>query len=170
MPPRDATARPAPEAGHTGVVLVQEEDFDPGAQLAAMQGASAGAVVSFVGLARDMTGAFPVGRLVLEHYPGMTERSLASIVAQARNRWPLDQVRLIHRVGPLAPGDRIVLVAVSSAHREAAFDACRFIVDYLKTEAPFWKWESGSAGSRWVEARESDDAARARWARNGDPP
>jgi molybdopterin synthase catalytic subunit len=144
-------------------IRVQRADFDPGAEIEALRGRSTGAVVSFVGIARDFSGAFPVDRITLEHYPGMTERSLDSIARQALERWSLQGLRIIHRFGELAPGDRIVLVATASVHRDAAFDACRYVIDFLKTEAPFWKREAGGAGTRWVEAKESDDRARDRW-------
>jgi molybdopterin synthase catalytic subunit len=150
------------EAGRWRVV-VQEADFDPGAELEALRGPDCGALVSFVGVARDLSEDFDVGQITLEHYPGMTERSLHGILAQARSRWSLGGACILHRVGTLHPGDRIVLVAVASRHRDAAFDACRFLIDYLKTDAPFWKREAGRAGARWVEAKESDESARARW-------
>jgi molybdopterin synthase catalytic subunit len=142
-------------------VSVQEADFDVGAELAALSAddGDAGAVASFVGLVRGSE----VSAMTLEHYPGMTEKALAAIVDEARGRWPLRAVRVIHRVGRLLAGDRIVLVAVSSRHRQAAFAACEFIMDYLKTQAPFWKREETPAGSRWVDARDSDDAAARRW-------
>ena len=144
-------------------ISVQQQDFDPGAEIEAMRGAMAGAIVSFVGVARDLSDGFPVDSITLEHYPGMTERSLEEIVRQAQARWNLSQVRLIHRIGLLRPADRIVLVATASSHRDDAFDACRFIIDYLKTRAPFWKRETGRLGSRWVEARDTDERARQRW-------
>jgi molybdopterin synthase catalytic subunit len=142
-------------------VSVQEADFDIGAEIAALTagGVDAGAVASFVGLVRG--GA--IKAMTLEHYPAMTEKALNEIVAEARRRWELLGVRVIHRVGRLLPGDRIVLVVVSSSHRQAAFAACEFIMDYLKTQAPFWKLEETGAGSHWVDARESDDAALRRW-------
>ncbi len=142
-------------------VSVQEADFDVGAEIAALTagGVDAGAVASFVGLVRGGS----IRAMTLEHYPAMTEKALNEIVAEARRRWELLGVRVIHRVGRLLPGDRIVLVVVSSTHRQAAFAACEFIMDYLKTQAPFWKLEETSAGSHWVEARESDDAALRRW-------
>jgi len=142
-------------------ISVQEADFDVGAELAALSAGDddAGAVASFVGLVRGSE----VAAMTLEHYPGMTEKALAAIVDEARGRWPLRAVRVIHRIGRLAPGERIVLVAVSSRHRQAAFAACEFIMDYLKTQAPFWKREETPAGSRWVDARDSDDAAARRW-------
>jgi len=144
-------------------IRVQREDFDPGSEIAALGGATTGAVVSFVGIARDFSDDFPVEQITLEHYPGMTERSLQEIVEQALARWDLAGVRVIHRFGVLRPGERIVLVATSSRHRDEAFDACRFIIDYLKTQAPFWKRESGRKGSRWVEARDSDERAKEQW-------
>ncbi|MEL6480259.1 MAG: molybdenum cofactor biosynthesis protein MoaE, partial [Pseudomonadota bacterium] len=123
-----------------------------------------GAVVSFTGLVREMTGQGAIATMELEHWPGMTEKALAEIVAEAEARWPLDGVRVIHRHGPLAPGDQIVLVLAASRHRQAAFEAAAFLMDYLKTRAPFWKKESGPEGAVWVDAREADDAAVARWA------
>ncbi len=147
-------------------VSVQEADFDVGAEIAALsgEGGDAGAVASFVGLVRRDKSAGGIQAMTLEHYPGMTEKALADIVAEARRRWPLMAVRVIHRVGRLLPGERIVLVAVSSSHRQAAFAGCEFIMDYLKTRAPFWKCEETAAGSRWVDARASDDDALRRWA------
>jgi len=159
-----ATPGPAPDPAKSVLdIRVQQADFDPGVEIEALRGRSTGAVVSFVGIARDFSEAFPVATITLEHYPGMTERSLQAIARQALDRWNLLGLRIIHRFGDLGPGDRIVLVATASAHRDAAFDACRFVIDYLKTEAPFWKRESGSQGARWVDAKESDDTARARW-------
>jgi molybdopterin synthase catalytic subunit len=144
-------------------VRVQEADFDVGAELASLTVGSvdAGAVASFVGLVRGGE----VSAMTLEHYPGMTEKALAEIVAEAKTRWQLLAVRIIHRVGRLLPGDRIVFVAVSSTHRQAAFAACQFIMDYLKTKAPFWKREETAGGSHWVDARETDDQALQRWRR-----
>lgn len=144
-------------------IRVQEGDFDPGAELEALRGPDCGALVSFVGVARDLSAGFDVGQITLEHYPGMTERALQRIADQAQARWPLGGICIVHRYGTLRPGDRIVLVAVASVHRDAAFDACRFLIDYLKTEAPFWKRESGRDGARWVEARDSDSRALERW-------
>ncbi|MEW5782740.1 MAG: molybdopterin synthase catalytic subunit MoaE [Pseudomonadota bacterium] len=140
---------------------VQEADFDVGAEVAALSAGDpeAGAVASFVGLVRGGE----VHAMTLEYYPGMTEDALAEIVAQAKARWQLRRVRVIHRVGRLLPLDRIVFVGVASSHRHDAFAACEFIMDYLKTRAPFWKKEETPAGSRWVDARESDDLAAARW-------
>jgi len=145
------------------VIRVQEQDFDPGAEIEGLRAGHTGAIVSFVGIARDFSDSFAVATITLEHYPGMTERSLHQIASQALARWSLDAVRIVHRHGTLLPGDRIVLVAVASTHRDAAFDACRFIVDYLKTQAPFWKRESGAQGQRWVQERESDERAIERW-------
>ncbi|MGC3963977.1 MAG: molybdopterin synthase catalytic subunit MoaE [Rhodocyclaceae bacterium] len=145
-------------------VSVQKGDFDVGAEIGALTDvAGAGAVASFVGVVRGGEGAAAIQAMTLEHYPGMTEKSLADIVEQAQGRWPLLGVRVIHRVGRLLPGDRIVLVAVASRHRGAAFEACEFVMDYLKTRAPFWKKEETAQGAKWVDARESDDAAAARW-------
>ena len=147
------------------VIRVQAPPFDVAEELDALTGGNpaVGAVASFVGLVRDRNDGVGVAGMTLEHYPGMTERSLAAIVARARERWPLIRVSVIHRVGPLLPTDRIVLVAVASAHRDAAFAACAFIMDYLKTEAPFWKKEATADGGRWVDARETDEVAAARW-------
>jgi molybdopterin synthase catalytic subunit len=147
------------------MIRVQAEDFDPGAEIARLAAAnpSIGGVATFLGLVRDVAKGKPVTAMTLEHFPGMTERELARIEAAANRRWPLDASLIIHRYGRLLPGDRIVFVATASAHRQAAFDSCMFLVDYLKTEAPFWKLEEGAAGAQWVETRESDDLARARW-------
>ena len=146
-------------------VRVQTEDFDVGAELAALRAGDArvGALASFLGLVRDINDGASVSGMTLEHYPGMTEKALEQIVAEAKSRWDIYDVLVIHRVGPLAPCDQIVLVAVTSAHRGEAFAACEFIMDYLKTQAPFWKKEDTPEGERWVDARASDDAAVARW-------
>jgi molybdopterin synthase catalytic subunit len=146
-------------------ILVQSEAFDLGAEVDAMRldRTDIGAIGSFVGLARDMNDGNGVAAMTLEHYPGMTEKALASLVDEANARWALLDVTVIHRVGRLLPGDPIVLVAVASQHRGEAFAACEFIMDYLKTRAPFWKKEETPAGERWVEARASDDEAAARW-------
>ena len=146
-------------------ISVRQHDFDVSAELASLraQDPRIGAVVSFVGTVRDMNDGASVSEMELEHYPGMTEQALANIVEQARARWPLFGARVIHRVGPLKPLEQIVLVACASAHRGEAFDACEFIIDYLKTEAPFWKKEQTPEGARWVDARGSDDGARAKW-------
>jgi molybdopterin synthase catalytic subunit len=150
-------------------VRVQTEDFDLTAEIAALRAGrpQVGAVASFVGTVRDVNQGTGVSSMTLEHYPGMTERALEEIVAQARGRWRLDDVLVIHRVGELRPLDQIVLVAVTSAHRGEAFAACEFVMDWLKTQAPFWKKEATPEGARWVDARESDTAAAARWGRPG---
>lgn len=150
-------------------VRVQIEDFDAGHEIAALRAGNpkVGAVASFIGVARDLNDGAQVTTLTLEHYPGMTEAALEDICQRARRRWDIADVLVVHRVGPLQPLDQIVLVVVTSAHRGEAFAACEFVMDYLKTEAPFWKKEQTSAGSRWVDARESDDAARARWSEPG---
>lgn len=149
-------------------IRVQTEDFDVGAELAALRAgdASIGAVAAFVGLVRDLNDGGTVAEMTLEHYPGMTEKALGQIVAVAEERWKLNAVRVVHRVGTLQPADQIVLVAVGSAHRGDAFAACEFIMDYLKTRGPFWKKEQTAAGGRWVEAKASDDAAAERWERS----
>jgi len=148
-------------------VRVQSEDFDLGAEVARLRAGDPriGAVVSFVGTVRDMNDGDQVAELELEHYPGMTERSLEDIVEQARARWPLYGALVVHRIGPMKPQEQIVLVAASAAHRGEAFAACEFIMDYLKTDAPFWKKEQTPNGARWVDARSSDDTAKAKWAR-----
>jgi molybdopterin synthase catalytic subunit len=151
------------------MIRVQREDFDPGAEIAALAAGRAdiGAVVAFVGLVRDFADAKDstarVGAMTLEHYPGMTERMLEEIAAEARRRWPLTGLVIVHRHGRLAPGERIVLALTASAHRQAAFEANMFLVDWLKTKAPFWKLEEGPAGAQWVEARADDDRAAERW-------
>ena len=146
-------------------VRVQQADFDLGAELLALRAADArvGALVSFLGLVRDMNDGASVAEMTLEHYPGMTEKALEEIVAEAKGRWDIYDALVIHRVGPLKPCDQIVLVAVTSAHRGEAFAACEFIMDYLKTRAPFWKREATPDGARWVDARDADDSAAARW-------
>ena len=148
-------------------ISVQTEDFDAGAELAQMRLAhpEVGALVSFVGQVRDLNDGAMVSGMHLEHYPGMTEKALAGIAEQAMQRWELADVLVIHRHGDLKPLDQIILVVVASAHRQAAFAACEFIMDYLKTEAPFWKKESTSEGERWVDAKEVDEAAKNRWNR-----
>jgi molybdopterin synthase catalytic subunit len=145
---------------------VLREDSDPGRELAALTAANhkVGGLAVFVGLVRALADDKAVGAMILEHYPGMTEKMLERLEDQARSRWPLEASLVIHRYGRLEPGDRIVLVACASAHRQAALEACGFLIDWLKTKAPFWKLEEGPAGATWVEARESDDAAAARWA------
>ncbi len=152
------------------MIRVQREDFDVGAELAALTAGNSriGGLTCFVGLVRDMAGGAAVGAMTLEHYPGMTERELARIEDEARARWPLDASLIVHRYGRLEPGDRIVLVACASPHRDAAFDACRFLIDWLKTRAPFWKQEETPEGPRWVEARGADDDAAAKWDKRGE--
>ncbi|MFP4138252.1 MAG: molybdopterin synthase catalytic subunit MoaE [Halomonas sp.] len=147
------------------MIRVQQEPFDAGEEQRALLAGRTdiGAVVSFTGLVRDFNERPEVTALSLEHYPGMTEAALEAIVDEARLRWPLDGVSVIHRVGRLAPGDPIVLVVVASAHRRAAFEACDFIMDYLKTRAPFWKKEHASDGDYWVSERDSDHADARRW-------
>ena len=146
-------------------VRVQTQDFDLGQEVAALRAGQAqvGAVVAFVGTVRDMNEGAGVSEMELEHYPGMTEKALEEIVAEARTRWSMIDALVIHRVGPLKPLDQIVLVAVTSAHRGEAFAACEFIMDYLKTQAPFWKKEQTAQGARWVDARVADDEALAKW-------
>lgn len=146
-------------------VSVQQADFDVGAEIAALSHGrlDVGAVASFVGLVRDVNEAAGVSAMTLEHYPGMTEKALADIVAEANRRWSLNAVRVIHRYGRLEPGERIVFVGVAGAHRGEVFEACEFVMDYLKTRAPFWKREETPQGARWVDARDSDDSAAARW-------
>lgn len=147
------------------MIRVQREDFDIGAEISALTGGNRaiGGVASFVGLVRDMAGDAEIGALTLEHYPGMTEKALAEIEAEALRRWPIETSLIIHRHGRLAPGDDIVLVVTASAHREAAFEACHFLIDWLKTKAPFWKFEEGEKGTGWVEAQAGDDDAARRW-------
>lgn len=152
-------------------VQVQREDFDAGAEIAKLRANDprVGAVASFIGVARDTNDGERVATMTLEHYPGMTERALEDIVAQAKRRWNVIEILVIHRVGELKPLDQIVLVAVTGSHRGEAFAACEFVMDYLKTEAPFWKKETTPSGTRWVEAREADDAARDRWTERNAP-
>jgi molybdopterin synthase catalytic subunit len=146
-------------------IVIQCEAFDLGAEVDAMRRGRTdiGAIASFIGLARDCNEGSGVHAMTLEHYPGMTEKALAALVDEANSRWTLLDVTVIHRIGRLLPGDPIVLVAVASQHRGEAFAACEFIMDYLKTQAPFWKKEATPEGERWVDARASDDAAAARW-------
>ena len=146
-------------------VRVQAEDFDAGAEIARLRAndRGIGAIAAFIGTVRDVNDDAAVSRLTLEHYPGMTEASLAEIVDAAKGRFDIRDVLVVHRVGALLPGDQIVLVIVTSAHRGMAFDACEFVMDFLKTRAPFWKKEQRPDGERWVEARASDDDAAARW-------
>jgi molybdopterin synthase catalytic subunit len=149
------------------MIKVQREDFDIGAELARLTDGNTkvGGLASFVGLVRDLADQGAVSAMTLEHYPGMTEKRLAEIEAEARARWPLESVLIIHRYGKLEPGDRIVLVATTSAHRQAALEACAFLIDWLKTKAPFWKLEEGAKGAAWVEAKASDDKAAEKWKR-----
>jgi molybdopterin synthase catalytic subunit len=146
-------------------VRVQQHDFDAGAEIAALRAGNlnVGAVATFIGTVRDLNDGTGVSSMELEHYPGMTERALEDICAQARGRWDILDALVVHRYGRLSPGDQIVLVVVTSAHRGEAFAACEFIMDYLKTQAPFWKKERTPHGERWVEARDADDEAAARW-------
>ena len=146
------------------MISVQHDDFSVADEYAKLaEGNEAGAVVTFIGKVRDFNQGDVVTGLSLEHYPGMTEKALQEIIVEARSRWPLLQTRVIHRVGDLELGDQIVFVGVTSAHRGAAFEACEFIMDYLKTKAPFWKKEQTPVESRWVDARETDNSAADRW-------
>ncbi len=146
-------------------VRVQMDDFDLARELAALRAGRTdiGALVTFTGLVRDMAGGAPITEMELEHYPGMTESALEGIEAEATARWPLQASLIIHRYGPLAPGDQIVLVATASPHRQAAFEAAMFMMDFLKSRAPFWKKEAGPSGEKWVDAREADEDALTRW-------
>ena len=143
-------------------IRVQTQDFDPGAEIAALNdmSGSIGAIASFIGLVRGDDGLIA---MTLDHYPGMCEREIAAHVAEARTRWPIAGLRIVHRVGRLTPGERIVFVAVASAHRQAAFHAAEFLMDYLKTRAPFWKREERASGETWVETRKQDDESVKRW-------
>lgn len=146
-------------------IRVQREDFDPGVEIDRITGGdtSVGGICTFIGTVRGNDEGAAVASMTLEHYPGMTERALEEIAADAERRWPLHGVTIIHRYGRLEPGERIVLVVTASRHRDAAFEACQFLMDWLKTKAPFWKLEETESGQSWVDARESDDAAAARW-------
>jgi len=146
-------------------IRIQESDFDLTTEIAALRQTrpELGAVVAFIGLVRDVNAGAAVSEMTLEHYPAMTQKALEAIVSQAKQRWEIDEVLVIHRVGRLRPSDQIVLVAVAGANRGPAFQACEFIMDYLKTQAPFWKKEQTPNGAHWVEARESDEAAAQRW-------
>lgn len=146
-------------------IRVQTSAFDPGAELNALHAADVGVggVVGFVGYVRDFNEGREVGGLFLEHYPGMTEKALAKIADEAGRRWPLLRLEILHRIGRLEPGEPIVFVGCASAHRQAAFEACEFVMDYLKTRAPFWKKEDTGEGPRWVEGRDSDQEAAGRW-------
>lgn len=147
------------------MIRVQREDFDVGAELAALSSGNhqIGGIASFIGTVRDLAGDRAISSMTLEHYPGMTEKQLTAVEREALSRWPLEASLIIHRFGRLAPGDRIVLVAAASAHRQAALEACAFLIDWLKTKAPFWKLEEGAEGASWVAAQDADDAAAARW-------
>jgi molybdopterin synthase catalytic subunit len=147
------------------MIRVQHEDFDISAEIDRLVSGNhqIGGVASFVGLVRDMAGGDAIGAMTLEHYPGMTEKMLAEIEAEAGRRWPLAASLIVHRYGRLEPGDRIVLVVTASSHRAAALESCQFLIDWLKTKAPFWKLEETAAGGKWVDARDSDDAASRRW-------
>ncbi|MBT4425789.1 MAG: molybdenum cofactor biosynthesis protein MoaE [Rhodospirillaceae bacterium] len=147
------------------MIRIQAEDFDVGAEMAAMNGdGDVGALASFVGLVRGGKGDAKIAAMTLEHYPGMTEKKLAEIEAEARTRWPLEDCLIIHRFGRLEPGERIVMVITASSHRQAALEACAFLIDWLKTSAPFWKLEERTGGEKWVEARAADDQAAEKWA------
>ena len=150
-------------------VRIQTEDFDIGAEIAQLRRANPkiGAVASFVGVVRDVNDGDAVAEMTLEHYPGMTEKAVEDIITQARGRWKVFDALVIHRIGTLKPADQIVLVIVTSSHRGDAFAACEFIMDYLKTRAPFWKKESTPSGARWVDARATDDIAAERWRLKG---
>ena len=147
------------------MIRVQADDFDVGRELQALSEGNlgVGGVCCFVGLVRDIAGDKPIQSMTLEHYPEMTEKALAKIEAEARGRWPLEETLIIHRYGKLEPGDRIVMVATASAHRDDAIEACHFLIDWLKTQAPFWKLEETPDGGQWGDARSSDDAAAERW-------
>ena len=147
------------------MIRVQNEPFDVAAELAGMKAGNTniGASALFIGTVREVSGEETVSTMTLEHYPGMTEKALQQIEAEAVKRWPLISSLIVHRYGELAPGDDIVLVITTSQHRQAAFEACQFLMDWLKTKAPFWKLEAGDSRAQWVEARDSDDAAAKRW-------
>jgi len=147
------------------VIKVQSEDFDISGEISRMtkDNTAIGGLSCFVGLVRDIADESKINSLTLEHYPGMTERQLETLEAEARQRWPLQDVLIIHRFGQLMPGDRIVLVVTASSHREASLQSCAFLIDWLKTKAPFWKLEDTQAGPKWVAAREDDDKAADRW-------
>jgi len=150
------------------MIKVQRENFDVATELATLYAdrQNVGAVASFIGLVRDVAGPGELSAMTLEHYPGMTEKQLQQLEADALQRWPLDRVLIIHRYGRLLPGDQIVLCATTSAHREAAFAACTFLMDWLKTKAPFWKLEEVGGKTEWVEAKAADDEAAAKWNEN----
>ncbi len=161
----NAPTAPRPLAQGATTIRVQTEDFDVGAEIAALRAGNAkiGAVATFIGVCRDLNDGSDVSEMELEHYPGMTEKALGGIAAEARDRWDLFDILVIHRVGRILPTEQIVLVVVTSAHRGESFHACEFLMDYLKTRAPFWKKERTPEGARWVDARASDDAAADRW-------
>jgi molybdopterin synthase catalytic subunit len=146
-------------------ISVQTNDFDVSSCMKELSVANKGigAIAAFVGLVRDLNNGDHVATMTLEHYPGMTERALQEIAQQAQARWPLQGIAIIHRVGALQPADQIVLVLTASAHRHAAFESAEFIMDFLKSKAPFWKKEETPDGARWVDARESDELALSRW-------
>jgi molybdopterin synthase catalytic subunit len=147
------------------VIKVQSEDFDIGGEISRMtkDNTAIGGLACFVGLVRDLAGEAKINSMTLEHYPGMTERQLETLEAEARQRWPLQDVLIIHRYGKLMPGDRIVLVVTASSHREASLQSCEFLIDWLKTKAPFWKLEDTQSGAKWVAARTEDNKAADRW-------
>ncbi|MGQ0484564.1 MAG: molybdenum cofactor biosynthesis protein MoaE [Hyphomicrobiales bacterium] len=147
------------------MIRVQSEPFDAGAELKKLKAGNSniGGTAIFVGTVRDVSEGARIGAMTLEHYPGMTEKALEDIETEARRRWALDAVLIVHRYGRLEPGDDIVLVIAAAAHREAALAACHFLIDWLKTKAPFWKLEEGPQGANWVEARDNDDDAAASW-------
>lgn len=147
------------------MIKVQQKDFDYGREVSALSAGNygVGGVCAFIGLVREWVGDKKISNMTIEHYPDMTEKCLAEIEAEAHMRWPLEKTLIIHRYGRLEPGDQIVLVAVSSAHREAAFNACEFLVDWLKTKAPFWKLECTGEKSQWVSAKDTDTRAHDRW-------
>lgn len=149
-------------------IRVQEADFDVGSEIAALGNGrtDVGAVVSFSGICRGSEKGEPIAALTLEHYPGMAEAEIGRHADEALSRWPLQGLTVVHRVGRIAPGENIVLVVTASAHRQAAFEAAEFMMDYLKTSAPFWKREESSNGASWIEARDHDDAAAARWSKS----
>ncbi len=153
------------------MIRVQSEDFDVGDELERLvqQNHAIGGVCSFVGLVRDLSEGQSIDAMTLEHYPAMTEKTLQKIDAEANERWPLEASLIIHRYGRLEPGDRIVLVATAAAHRQDAFDACHFLIDWLKTQAPFWKLEDTASGSEWVASRSTDDQAASRWDQTNAP-
>ena len=149
------------------MIRVQREDFDVGVEMAALSSSGeVGAMASFVGLVRGQAGDDKIGAMTLEHYPGMTEKKLAEVETEARQRWPLEDCLIIHRYGRLEPGERIVMVITAASHRQAALEACAFLIDWLKTSAPFWKLEERGGGEEWVEARASDDQAAEKWGKN----